>query len=280
MLNKRIECKIRDDGNGMDLIRNQPTMDSKGRVIVRSLTTQSVKDKSQIEQVIQTALSNRRTGSSNVHDQSSRSHAILLCEIVTEELVNTRERIFSCEGDIVPIGAKFEGIQIDLHDKGVFKDQYIIQKDGSVIPNPNWIGIDPHVKQEMDRLEAELLRIKNMTDELHLKEKELCTSIKNGKIIFTDLAGSEYGSDTKSNNKKQSDTEFKEAKEINMSLLALKECIRLLQKNSKHVPWRNSLFTRIIKSYLLKNNVKSKITMLANIGPLDKDEEKTNNTLK
>lgn len=112
------------------------------------------------------------------------------------------------------------------------------------------------------------------------KEKELCSVIKNGKIIFADLAGSEYGSDTKSKNKKQSDTELKEAKEINISLLALKECIRLLQKNSKHVPWRNSLFTRIIKSYLLKNNIKSKISMLANIGPLDKDEEKTNNTLK
>lgn len=70
-------------------------MDKNGRVIVRSLTPSlirpNIESAETINQVISSALANRRTGNSNVHDQSSRSHAILICEIVNEELINTRE---------------------------------------------------------------------------------------------------------------------------------------------------------------------------------------------
>ena len=105
--------------------------------------------------------------------------------------------------------------------------------------------------------------------------------MNNCQIVFADLAGSEYGSDSINNNIKQSDKEFKEAKEINSSLLALKECIRKLNKCESHISWRNSLFTRLIKSYLIKtNNQKCKINMLSTIGPLIKGNDKTKNTLR
>ena len=73
-------------------------------------------------------------------------------------------------------------------------------------------------------------------------------------MIFADLAGSEQGIDSKIGNKKQSDTDFKESKEINTSLLALKECLRKLNKNESHIPWRNSLFTRLIKTQIKNIN--------------------------
>ena len=92
-----IECKIRDHGQGNDLIRSQTEVDKDGWVIVCSLTNNTIKPgvdgEDKINRVISDALGNRRTGNSNVHDQSSRSHAIMICEIVTEELVITREAI-------------------------------------------------------------------------------------------------------------------------------------------------------------------------------------------
>lgn len=52
-----------------------------------------------------------------------------------------------------------------------------------------------------------------------------------GKLSLIDLAGSERGADTVSNNRQRR----LEGAEINKSLLALKECIRALDSNSSHV---------------------------------------------
>ncbi len=60
-----------------------------------------------------------------------------------------------------------------------------------------------------------------------------------GKMSFIDLAGSERGADTMNTNKQ---TKLDGA-EINKSLLALKECIRALDLEKKHLPFRGSKLT-------------------------------------
>jgi kinesin family protein 2/24 len=60
-----------------------------------------------------------------------------------------------------------------------------------------------------------------------------------GKMSFIDLAGSERGADTVDNNKQTRG----EGAEINKSLLALKECIRALDMDKKHTPFRGSKLT-------------------------------------
>jgi kinesin family protein 2/24 len=60
-----------------------------------------------------------------------------------------------------------------------------------------------------------------------------------GKISFIDLAGSERGADTMNTSKQ---TKLDGA-EINKSLLALKECIRALDLEKKHLPFRGSKLT-------------------------------------
>ena len=60
-----------------------------------------------------------------------------------------------------------------------------------------------------------------------------------GKINFIDLAGSERGADTMNTNKQTK----MDGAEINKSLLALKECIRALDLEKKHLPFRGSKLT-------------------------------------
>ncbi len=94
-----------------------------------------------------------------------------------------------------------------------------------------------------------------------------------GKINFIDLAGSERGADTMNTNKQ---TKLDGA-EINKSLLALKECIRALDLEKKHLPFRGSKLTQVLKDSFTGN---SKTTMIANVSPANSCCEHTLNTLR
>jgi len=81
-----------------------------------------------------------------------------------------------------------------------------------------------------------------------------------GKLSFIDLAGSEWGADHM-DQKKQTRID---GAEINKSLLALKECIRALDQNKKHTPFRGSKLTQVLKDSLVGN---CKTVMIGNCGP-------------
>ncbi|MBL2080916.1 hypothetical protein ELI62_32065, partial [Klebsiella pneumoniae] len=62
-----------------------------------------------------------------------------------------------------------------------------------------------------------------------------------GKLSFIDLAGSERGADVSGSDSKTR----VDGAEINKSLLALKECIRALDQEKKHLPFRGSKLTLV-----------------------------------
>lgn len=95
-----------------------------------------------------------------------------------------------------------------------------------------------------------------------------------GKISFIDLAGSERGADTFDNNRQ---TRL-EGAEINKSLLALKECIRALDSDARHVPFRGSKLTAVLRDSFVGDQART--VMIANISPCSTSVEHTLNTLR
>ena len=93
------------------------------------------------------------------------------------------------------------------------------------------------------------------------------------KISFIDLAGSERAVDTIDTNKK---TKIDGA-EINKSLLALKECIRALDLEKRHKPFRGSKLTLVLRDSFIGNCL---TMMIANISPCLSCSEHTLNTLR
>ena len=94
-----------------------------------------------------------------------------------------------------------------------------------------------------------------------------------GKLNFIDLAGSERGADV-TNTKKQTRID---GAEINKSLLALKECIRALDQSKRHLPFRGSKLTLVLKDSFIG---KCKTVMIGNISPGRASCEHSLNTLR
>ncbi|KAL5572672.1 hypothetical protein UlMin_022269 [Ulmus minor] len=94
-----------------------------------------------------------------------------------------------------------------------------------------------------------------------------------GKLSFIDLAGSERGADTTDNDKQTR----MEGAEINKSLLALKECIRALDNDHGHIPFRGSKLTEVLRDSFVGD---SRTVMISCIAPSSGSCEHTLNTLR
>ena len=93
------------------------------------------------------------------------------------------------------------------------------------------------------------------------------------RMTFVDLAGSERASDTTDTDKKTR----REGAEINKSLLALKECIRAMGMKKRHVPFRGSKLTQILRESFIGN---CSTCVIANVSPCHDHSEDTLNTLR
>ncbi|KAI3762735.1 hypothetical protein L1987_53176 [Smallanthus sonchifolius] len=103
--------------------------------------------------------------------------------------------------------------------------------------------------------------------------KDECNNIVSrvGKLSLIDLAGSERAHATD-----QRTLRSLEGANINRSLLALSSCINALVEGKKHVPYRNSKLTQLLKDSL---GGPCNTVMIANISPCNLSFGETQNTL-
>eukprot|EP00890_Picochlorum_soloecismus_P006454 jgi/Picsp_1/680/NSC_00674-R1_kinesin-like protein kif2a-like len=124
----------------------------------------------------------------------------------------------------------------------------------------------------LPRTSQECAKVNKKIGSQHKNSENLLKTI--GRLSFIDLAGSERGADTYENDKQ---TRL-EGAEINKSLLALKECIRALDMDAGHVPFRGSKLTSVLRDSFTSKNART--VMIANVSPSSSSCEHTLNTLR
>ena len=97
---------------------------------------------------------------------------------------------------------------------------------------------------------------------------------KVGQLSLVDLAGNERGADTENASRETR----QEGAEINRSLLALKECIRALDQQHGHTPFRGSKLTQVLRDSFIGK--KARTVMIATVSPPSNSVENSLNTLR
>ncbi|KAL1318646.1 hypothetical protein AAHE18_15G220100 [Arachis hypogaea] len=177
------------------------------------------------------------------------------------DLLNDRKKLFMRED------GKQQVCIVGLQEYGVAKVETIKEliEKGNAARSTGTTGAN----EESSRSHAILqLCIKRSTDLTESKPARIV-----GKLSFIDLAGSERGADTTDNDKQ---TRI-EGAEINKSLLALKECIRALDNDQGHIPFRGSKLTEVLRDSFVGD---SRTVMISCISPSSGSCEHTLNTLR
>ena len=173
-----------------------------------------------------------------------------------------------------------------LYDLLNNKNKLAVREDGK--QNVNIIGLQQYQVKSVEKLMEIInfgnsMRVTGVTganfdsSRSHaILQISLVTSSNkvHGKVSFIDLAGNERGADTYDQDKQTR----MDGAEINQSLLALKECIRALDLDKKHIPFRGSCLTRVLKDSFTGGNCKT--VMIGNISPSFSCCEHTLNTLR
>lgn len=100
------------------------------------------------------------------------------------------------------------------------------------------------------------------------------TTFNGGILTIIDLAGNEGNIETQYHTKEQ----MKEAAEINSSLLALRTCLAARASGKSHVPFRESVLTRVLRDALTMQDAATAV--LCCVSPACSHLERTLNTLK
>jgi hypothetical protein len=261
---------VREDRDGTIHVRSETTMGPNGEVLTQSLHAQYCASAAGVEQVVRSGASARAQGTSELHGQSSRSHAILELEIVTQRLAEARQALVHAKSRVVPAGKARDDLYIAIQSK--------LYKQGD---DGKYICIGVASAEDTERLAGLEAQLRVAEGEVHVAEAKVAeamgetSSAIGGMLVLVDLAGAEYTGEGLARSSK----ELREAREINGSLLALKECIRAQAEGGRHTPFRNSKLTMLLRSHLAPANADRTI-MIANVSSSAAMAAKAINTIK
>lgn len=279
LLNSRTECHVRQAQDGKVHIRGETETLEDGKVRVRPVTQQPCWTLSELKATLQRGLALRSVGTSTIHDESSRTHAVLEMEIINKELVEAREALIERQSELVPVGKRATDVKVAEQTKGV-----ILLPDGKWIQNPDYQvnqALIDACDAEMAECERKVKEAEDAIDALYESAEHACLG---GKMLFVDLAGAEF-QDEKNNAmqaKKQTPKERQEARQINTDLLALKEVIRAWAatgSNQARIPFRSSTLTMVLREHFLAAR-QGNSGMIVTVSPAMDQYAATVNSLK
>jgi len=276
LLNKRTECHIREGPDGKTHIRGETETLKGGKVRVCPIVKRPCWTFESFRQELVRALGHRAVGSSSVHDQSSRTHAVLELEIITQQLVDARQALIDCQSELVPVGKRATDISIEEQSKG-----FIRTPEGGWAPNPdyqiNQARIDA-AEAEKGQFEARVTAAEGQVNSVLRSGILPCLGAK---MMFVDLAGAEYHQEKGAHLQppKQTSQEIQEGRQINTDLLALKEVIRAWSKNQPRIPFRSSVLTMVLREHFMASE-KGSSAMIVTVSPAKDQYAATLNSLK
>ncbi len=246
LLNDGTKCHIREGPDGKIHIRGETETLSEGKVRVQPIVKRPCWTFAELRDQLRNALARRAVGTSSVHDQSSRTHAVLELEIINAPLIAARAQVIDRQSELVPIGKRALDVIIDEQTKSVIKDVNNIYQ-----PNPDYVvnqALIDKVTAEKDKFEARVADAEAKVDAIYAQHNSAESTIRlGGKMVFVDLAGAEYQQDSKISATTQTPAERQEARQINTDLLALKEVMRAWSTRQKRVPYRSSPLTMVLR---------------------------------
>lgn len=279
LLNNRSAAAARENAKGDVVFRKYTKSKDKKRddtegFEVRKYRCTTAADASA---AIQLGIQNRIVGNSNVHSQSSRSHAFLEFEMTTEKIESFKRLLAIIEKEMEKMTAnrgitpgekrvkprclergrscakkKFTLDQSQEANQAIMEWMTPEQLNTTIFGDAGYKGIRDWYFWLIEQVKAQIETVK--------AEEGACFK---GKMVLVDLAGSEHGADKR--NKSQSAEEWQEARQINISLAALNDVIYAQHLGKKRVPYRASVLTRILRKYLKDDRCKT--VMIGNLSP-------------
>lgn len=240
-----------------------------------------------------TALQRRAVGTSTEHEASSRSHAIIRMEVVSEKVYQAREAVEEALAFLPPILSGFDNVQrwnltklVDVstadHKEGTVS---LMQYPGGA---EEWNKVRDELVVRAKQLEEAAAPVFKRVEEAYRRLEEVQDQPGIGGALFMiDLAGADYDDrDLGANTTAQ---QRKESIEINKSLLALKECFRSISGQSGATAktcFRGSKLTRLLEESLLpgttslRSGQPTASVMVVNVAPTARIAKRTLNVLR
>ncbi|KAL5046314.1 hypothetical protein BDW71DRAFT_69288 [Aspergillus fruticulosus] len=257
----KVPCHIREGPDGQTHIRGETETFADGRVRVRPITQKPCWTFDKLRSTLLSGLERRATGTSTIHDQSSRTHAVLELEIITKTLLDARDAVIERQSELVPVAKRATDVYLEENTKAFMQD-----KDGKYVPNPEY-SINQGRIDEAEARKAEFeIAVKRAEEDVDAVFASCGYDCLGGKLVFVDLAGSEYYHDKSMSAQtgslaaraKQTPQEQREGRQINTDLLALKEVIRARALGQARIPYRSSPLTMVLRGHFESSSSSSK----------------------
>ncbi|KAF0692880.1 Aste57867_16082 [Aphanomyces stellatus] len=271
------KCFVREDGYGKVQIRSETSVDSvTGLVSTDFSSSHLATTEDELLAIVHRGTAARATGNSNVHRTSSRSHALLQLELVSDRILALRTAVALKEAELGRCGYERDALDMDIFVRQHYKvEGKWVKKTDAMASTPEECATLLYLRKQYVVLEGEIATAQGAVEEA------IAQGLPGlgGALVFVDLAGSEHAGRVTDGIQK-TEEEQQECREINKSLSALRACFLAQAMGQRSGScYRESKLTLALRDHLRANGG-SRTVMIAAVSPSSFHVTKTIHTLQ